>query len=97
MNSLKMGVFPMVLICFGVGVDPPITTEAKCEILQFYLQSEEKDEPLTIEEQCALGSEMGELMRIARIPRPGAMYGAPFPAQTLGGADGAILNPFDFD
>ena len=36
-------------------------------------------------------------MRIARIARPEALYGASVLAQTFEAADEAILNPIDFD
>ena len=37
---------------------------------------EQMGEPLTLGEQVALRSELGMLMGIARISRPGALYGA---------------------
>ena len=54
-------------------------------------------EPLTPEEQFALRSEIGKMMRISRIPGNDALYGAPISAQNLDGDGGGqvILNPID--
>ena len=40
---------------------------------------------------------MGEFIRISRIARPGALYGASVSAQTSETIDDAIVNPIDFD
>ena len=52
---------------------------------------------LTLEEQFALRSELGELIRIARIARPDALYGASVSAQAFGSVGESVINPNDFD
>ena len=54
-------------------------------------------EPSTEEEQYALLSELVELMRIARIARPGAMCDASVSAKTSETINAAIINLFDFE
>ena len=46
-------------------------------------------EPSTEDEQTILRSELGKLMRIARIARPGAIYDAPAAAPTF--SDGGLF------
>ena len=54
-------------------------------------------EPLTPGGQFALRSELWGLMRISRIARPGALYGASVSAQTSDEADETNINPIDFE
>ena len=49
-----------------------------------------------MEEKCAQRSELGELMRIARIARPDVLYDATVYAQTSETINEAIINPIDF-
>ena len=46
-------------------------------------RAKQKNEPLTEDGRFVLRSELGELMRIVRIARPGALYGASVSAQTF--------------
>ena len=52
-------------------------------------------EPLTLEEQFELRSELEELMQIGRITRTDALYDASASAQTSEASDQAVLNPID--
>ena len=54
-------------------------------------------EPLTREAQVALRSELGKLMRIARISRHCALYDASISAQTSEAAGHVVLNPIYSD
>ena len=54
-------------------------------------------EPLTPDEQYALRAELGKLLRIGRISRPGALYDTEISAQTSEASGHVILNPIDFD
>ena len=58
---------------------------------------EQMGEPLTPEGRCALRYELGNLMMIARISRPDALYDASISGQTFAVEDHAIQNPIDFD
>ena len=60
-------------------------------------RAKRKGEPLTDEEQFTLRSELRELMRIARIARPGALCDASASAQTFGTIGESIVNPMDFE
>ena len=55
--------------------------------------SRQKGEPLTEAEQFTLRPELGKLMRIARIARPGALYDDSVSAQTFETIDESIINP----
>ena len=52
--------------------------------------------PLTSEAQSASSSELWKLMRIARIARPGAAYGASVTAQTFAYGGRVLGNPISF-
>ena len=55
------------------------------------------EEPVTDSAQFALRSELGGLMRIARISRPGAFYGASVSAKTFEAIGESIVNPIDLE
>ena len=55
------------------------------------------NEPLTHDEQCALRSGMGRLMRVARIARRDALYDATIAAQTCEAVGKVLLYPIDFE
>ena len=60
-------------------------------------RSKQKDDFLTEEEQSVMRSELGKLMWLARIARPGAIYDAPAAARNFanskpGNCDGEISN-----
>ena len=55
------------------------------------------DEPLTESEQFTLRPELGGLMRIAGISRPGALYGASASERIFETIGEAIVNPIDFE
>ena len=60
-------------------------------------RAKKKGEPLTSEEQFALRFEFGELMRIGRISRPGALCGASVSAHTFEAAEVGSLNQSNSD
>ena len=53
--------------------------------------------PLTHEERFILRSGRGKLMRISRIARHCALYGASIAAKTFDALYQVVLNPIDFD
>lgn len=55
------------------------------------------DEPSTEEEQFALRSESGKLMRIGRIAGHGALRPSSVSAQTSKAINEAIISPIDFE
>ena len=59
-------------------------------------RSKKKEEHLTPGEQFALRSELGKLMRIARISRPDALRGASVQAQTFDEDEETIFKPDRF-
>ena len=56
----------------------------------------EMNERLIHAEKLALGSELGKLLRIARIARHGALYEASISGKTSEAAGHVVLNPSDF-
>ena len=58
-------------------------------------RSKQTNDPLTAAEQFALRSELGELMRISTIERPGALYGALVLSQTFETVGESIVMPID--
>ena len=54
-------------------------------------------EPLTRGEKFALISEFRKLMRIARIYRPDALYGASISAHIVEASGQVVVNPIDFE
>ena len=65
----------------------------ECEIQDIAIlpgRATQMGEPLTPDDQCALRSELANLLRIARIARPDALYDAPISGQTFAAADRAI-------
>ena len=55
------------------------------------------EDPPTESEQFKLRSELGALMRIARIARPGSLYGASASAQTFEAIQESVVSPSNFN
>lgn len=79
----------------GATLNPSGKEGAIQDISTLLGRVKQTDEPSTEFEQFTLCSSHGELMRIAKIARPGALYGAAVSAQTFETIDDTIVNPID--
>ena len=83
--------------CSGLSLSSGNYEEGMQDITILPGRAKQMGAPVTHEEQCALRSELENLIRIGRIPTPDALYDASILAQTFAAEAQAILNPINFD
>ena len=90
-------IFDIARTSQGVNLSPGNYEGGMRYIAILQRRDKQKKETTTEEAQFELRSELGEIMRIARIARPGALYDASVTAQTFETIDVTIISPTDFE